>query len=117
MLRKSSDIVRYCYQRAAECRERALRANDSALKDTMVVAEDSWITLAHSYELTETLSNFGAELRRYLRSVSHMPACPQCGRPMRMVTTTPAASFINAQQARFDCICGYSECRLIDDKN
>jgi len=36
---------------------------------------------------------------------------------MRMVTTTPAASFINAQQARFDCICGYSECRLIDDKN
>ena len=65
VLHKSKDQVRYCYQRAAECRERALKASDPALKETLSVAEESWIRLAHSYELTETVSDFGRELQRY----------------------------------------------------
>jgi len=66
MLHKSSDKIRHCYERATVCRESALRTNDVDIKASMFAAEDSWIRLAQSYELTETLADFGKEARRYL---------------------------------------------------
>jgi len=66
MLHKSSDKIRHCYQRASECRERALASHDPQLKADMFAAEDRWIRLAQSYALTESLVEFGEEVRRHL---------------------------------------------------
>ena len=67
MLPQLSDDVKYCYQRAHECHEAALSAQSFAVKDSLIAAEEGWIVLAHSYELTETLSDFVAKARQTLR--------------------------------------------------
>ena len=67
MLRQLSNDVKYCYQRAHECHEAALSAQSFAVKDSLIAAEEGWIVLAHSYELTETLSDFVAKARQTLR--------------------------------------------------
>jgi len=64
VLHKSSDKVRYCYQRAAEARERAMRTTDASAKATWFTIEDRWITIAQTHTMTEALVDFGAELRR-----------------------------------------------------
>ena len=66
MLERPNDKVRECYARAAEAREQAMRENDPAAKDTWFKLEDRWITLAQSCELTESLSDFTTEVRRFL---------------------------------------------------
>ena len=64
VLRKSSDKVRHCYQRAADARERAMRTTDASAKAMWFKIEDRWITIAQSHTMTEALVDFGAELRR-----------------------------------------------------
>src|SRR5215470_12168371 len=64
MLRKSNDRIRLCYQKAAEARERALRETDPELREGFFREEDRWIGLAHSFELSESLSDFATEIRR-----------------------------------------------------
>ena len=66
MLQNSSDNVRLCFRRANECHERALSTENPVLKDSMLSAEQGWMRLANSYELTERLSCFIAEARRGL---------------------------------------------------
>ena len=66
MLRKSSDRIRYCYYRAAHAREQAMRTDKQERKDSLLSAEDRWIRLAQQYEMTETLQDFGQEVRRFL---------------------------------------------------
>jgi len=66
MLRKSSDTVRECYRLAVEAREFALREIDPVRKAAFFKAEDRWIMLAQSRELTESLSDFSSEVRRFL---------------------------------------------------
>jgi hypothetical protein len=66
MLHRSSDKIRHCYQRAAECRERALSTHVPKLKADMFAAEDRWIRLAQSCALTESLETFSGDVRRYL---------------------------------------------------
>ena len=67
MLPQLSDAVKYCYQRAHECHEAALSAESFAVKDSLTAAEEGWIVLAHSYELTEKLSDFVAKAGQTLR--------------------------------------------------
>src|SRR5215475_2880032 len=64
MLRKSGDKVRYCYRKALRARERALRATDSELREAFLMIEDRWMAPAKRFELAESLSDFGQELRR-----------------------------------------------------
>jgi hypothetical protein len=61
------DKIRDCYQRAAGCRERALRTNDPTIRASLFAAEEGWIRLAQSYELTEVVSDLDPEVRRHLR--------------------------------------------------
>ena len=76
----------------------------------MSAAEESWIRLAHSYELAESMSDFGKELRRYLeKQPAHIPPCPQCARPMRVVAAVSEAPSAKVQQATFECDCGHSK--------
>jgi len=64
MLHKSGDRVRYCYQKALEAREQALRTRHPELRQAFSLIEDHWIALAQQMVLTETLSTFGEEARR-----------------------------------------------------
>src|SRR5262249_10243569 len=66
MLRGLNDKVKECYARAAEAREQAIRENNPAARETWFKLEDRWVTLAQSRELTESLSDFSAEVRRFL---------------------------------------------------
>jgi uncharacterized alpha-E superfamily protein len=68
MLRRPNDKVRYCYIRAAEARENALRERDPASKETWFKLEERWISLAQSRQLTESLSDFTAEVRKFLKT-------------------------------------------------
>jgi len=66
MLRKSTDSIRDCYQRALEARELALREPDPERRAVYFRIEDRWIGLAQNQELVETLSDFSVEIRRFL---------------------------------------------------
>src|SRR5262245_44507315 len=66
MLKPHHDKIRRCYQRAAESHERAAQASDAQAKGQYLAMEERWLRLAQSYELTESLSDFGAEARRHL---------------------------------------------------
>ena len=66
MLRKSDDRIRYCYYRAAQAREHAMRARNPGRKAGLLEAEERWMRLAQQYEMTETLADFGKEVRRFL---------------------------------------------------
>jgi hypothetical protein len=68
MLQHPNDKVRHCYIRAAEARERALRERDPVRKENWFKIEERWITVAQSCALAETLSDFNAEVRRFLKA-------------------------------------------------
>jgi PAS domain S-box-containing protein len=58
MLEKLSDQVRACHERAAEAKRKAEAASDPALKADYLAAANRWMTLAHSYEFTDSVTDF-----------------------------------------------------------
>ena len=60
MLQKPTEEIAECYKHASECRERANRALDQAGKRDFREMEQRWLSLAHSYEFAERLSDFTA---------------------------------------------------------
>jgi hypothetical protein len=36
----------------------------------------------------------------------HKPLCPACGKPMRLVHTTPLKRYSNLDDCLFECVCG-----------
>ena len=65
MLKKSSDKVRLCYQLAAEARAQAQLETDPARKERFFEIERRYIRLAQSPELTESLTDFTREVRKF----------------------------------------------------
>jgi hypothetical protein len=63
MPQKLTDEIAEWYRRARECDERAKQALDPTTKKDFLDMEWRWITLAHSYELSERISNLD-EIRR-----------------------------------------------------
>jgi hypothetical protein len=62
-----SDKVKTCYSRAVAVREQSLRSPDPVQRARLLKIEYGWISLAQSYQLTESLEDFGEEIRRYLQ--------------------------------------------------
>ena len=62
MLQNLSKEVRECYHRAEECK-RLANATESAKADYLAM-ERRWLSLAHSYEFAERLSNFTAPFQK-----------------------------------------------------
>jgi hypothetical protein len=58
MLQKLTEEIAECYAHASECRERAKRTLDPATKGDFFGMERRWLSLAHSYEFAEQLSDF-----------------------------------------------------------
>ena len=72
MLQKLTNEIAECYRRAHESREAAKRTSDPSLKQDLLDMERRWISLAHSYEFAERLSNFTAEVRRSQKGVESL---------------------------------------------
>jgi len=66
LLKLTSDIAE-CYRRAAECRERAESAPSASAKQAFLDLERRWLSLAHSYEFAERLSDLPKEVERRRR--------------------------------------------------
>jgi hypothetical protein len=63
MLQKLTEEIAECYAHASECRERA-KGLDPVTKEDFLGMEGRWLSLAHSYELAERLSNFTMPFRK-----------------------------------------------------
>jgi hypothetical protein len=64
MLQKLSEQIAYCYQRASECRAKAMDAVNAAASEEYYELERRWLMLARSYELSERITDFTGELQR-----------------------------------------------------
>lgn len=58
MLLKLSEQIAHCYRHAEACAQRAKSERDPALQDDRLSMERRWITLARSYELSESIEQF-----------------------------------------------------------
>src|SRR5262249_7015411 len=58
MLEQLSDQMRACHERAADAKAEADATSDPALKAEFLRAERRWLSLARSYEFTESLADF-----------------------------------------------------------
>ena len=58
MLQQISNKIRGCYERAADAKAEADATSDPALKAEFLLAERRWLSLARSYEFTESLADF-----------------------------------------------------------
>jgi PAS domain S-box-containing protein len=58
MLEQFSDLIRGCYERAAQAKAQADATHDPVLKTDFLNAERRWLALARSYGFTESLEDF-----------------------------------------------------------
>jgi hypothetical protein len=95
MLQKLAHHIAQCFDRAADCKRRAERTTDSAMKTEFVDLETSWTHLALSYEFVESLERFLLSARNHPNREAHheptgpdqsrsCPTCPGCGGTMRL---------------------------------
>jgi hypothetical protein len=64
MLQNLSKEIRECYLRAEECKRLAETARTPAAKADYLAMEHRWLSLAHSYEFAERLSDFTMPFRK-----------------------------------------------------
>lgn len=58
MLERISDHARHCYERATDCRQRALDAGDADTRAFWQQQEARWLQLAESEDLSARISSF-----------------------------------------------------------
>ena len=58
MLQKLTKEIAECYEHARKCSECAERAVDPETKNDFLDQARRWLSMAHSYEFTESLSRF-----------------------------------------------------------
>jgi hypothetical protein len=121
MLQNLSQEIRDCYERAAECRQRAEKALDPEIRERYSNMERRWLLLAKSHEFRNRLGDFTAEAQRHL-SIFTPPhpalprvMCPHCGKHMRLEQIEPAPSLIRrAEILSFRCECDFALQQTID---
>jgi hypothetical protein len=64
MLQKLTKEIAECYEHASNSRQRAMQACDAVTKQDFLDMERRWLSLAHSYELAERMSDFTQTIRR-----------------------------------------------------
>ena len=64
MLQTLTEEIAECYAHASQCRERAKQAVDPSIKRDYLDMEWRWLSLAHSYEFAEQLSNLTARFTK-----------------------------------------------------
>lgn len=61
MLRKLSDEIRYCYERAEACLRKAQESVSKEQRESYAQIAKNWINLARSYEFSERILDFTNE--------------------------------------------------------
>jgi len=64
MLLSLSEESRECRRYAKDCAQKAAAQTDTKLKQDFLTLEQSWLSLARSYELTDRLRDFSTEAMR-----------------------------------------------------
>ena len=64
MLPNLTREISECYQHANSARDRAEQTHDAVTKQDLLDMERRWLSLAHSYELAEWISDFSENIRR-----------------------------------------------------
>jgi hypothetical protein len=64
VLQNLSKDIRECYLAAEDCKRLAETARTPSAKADYLVMERRWLSLAHSYEFSERLSNFTVPFSR-----------------------------------------------------
>lgn len=67
MLSNVSEHVRECYEHAEYCTRKAATQTDPRIKQDYLDLERHWLTLAHSFELSERLTDFSATNQKAMR--------------------------------------------------
>jgi hypothetical protein len=67
MLQNLSKEIRECYLRAEECKRLAETARTPSAKADYLAMERRWLSLAHSYEFSERLSDYIAPFSKRRR--------------------------------------------------
>jgi hypothetical protein len=67
MLQNLSKDIRECYLCAEECRRLAETAHTSSARADYLAMEGRWLSLAHSYEFSERLSDYVAPFSKRSR--------------------------------------------------
>jgi hypothetical protein len=116
MLQKLAEKIAQCHRRAREAKEKAERATDFAAKRDYLNLERRWLLLAESYELTQRVSDFNAEVKKRI-AVLRPPdppdpalprvLCPSCGKRMRLISIEPVFGARRAERNVFECVCGF----------
>jgi len=65
MLQNLSKDIHECYLHAEECKRFAETARTPSAKGDYLAMERRWLSLAHSYEFTERLSNFTVSFSKH----------------------------------------------------
>jgi PAS domain-containing protein/SAM-dependent methyltransferase len=79
VLQQLSDQVRECLRRAADAKAQADAITDQALKNSYSELESSWLFLARSYMLTESLQDFVGQRRQEKELAKVDPKLPLVG--------------------------------------
>ncbi len=67
MLNNLSEQVRECLRHAEDCARKAAAQSNPNLKEDFLDMERRWLLLARSYEFTEKLTDFSAEIKREVK--------------------------------------------------
>jgi hypothetical protein len=81
MLQNLSADIRECYQRAEQCRRAAETAHTPSAKDDFLDMERRWLSLAHSYEFAERLSDYTTPFSRRKQQKEQPPQLDTPGTP------------------------------------
>jgi hypothetical protein len=80
MLQKLSEDIQDCYSHADGCRQRAEKAFTEKARQEFIDMERRWLSLAHSYEFAEELSNYVEPFRNRNRERPSLDANPASGK-------------------------------------
>jgi hypothetical protein len=64
MLNNLNDAIPECYQQAEHCALQADNLTDPKVKQQFLELKRRWLILAHSYELTESQTDFSNETKQ-----------------------------------------------------
>src|SRR5262245_22695164 len=80
MLKPTSQNAKFCYDQALEAEQRAENAQNWVDRNFWQTRQRHWLAMAASYDYTERIAAFVANLRQRHRQ----PVCAACHVPMRI---------------------------------
>jgi len=129
MLKNLGQEQRNCLAKADECAGKAAEATTEEERLQYRRLEQSYLTLARSYEFSERLLDFTKENSRRLKAwvEDDSPApffekgqqfieptrCERCGQPAQLMHRAPDTTRPRFEVRMFECVCGHYTRRVV----